>query len=201
MKNEPTWGPGAFLTKEDLAMQMTDEKRPIVGGSRLYGSEYDGFFADRRVPTSGGAAAEPTINGAGGAFFEMKDLQIGQVGQCRYRQEAASTGECPNAAVCRARCPATQAARVAGLGRLLGRLRGMRGMRGLGATTPAEAPFDIIAATKDMYGTVNSIKPFLEFVGNNPILTVSIFMLAIGIGSALGGYIGAGGADILKKKL
>jgi len=70
-------------------------------------------------------------------------------------------------------------------------------LSGLGATEPSL--LDQFKATSD---TIASVKPFLEFVGNYPMVAFSLLMMAIVGGGALGGYIGAGmrnQADAKKK--
>lgn len=62
----------------------------------------------------------------------------------------------------------------------------------VGSLGQAEEDVDLVTAVKSIYGTVTDVKPLLEFIGNNPILTVSMLMTVILVGSAVGGYIGAG---------
>lgn len=50
----------------------------------------------------------------------------------------------------------------------------------------------LLEQVKETAETVKSIKPILEFVGNYPMLTLSLLMAAIVAGGAAGGYIGAG---------
>ncbi len=76
-------------------------------------------------------------------------------------------------------------------------LAGLGKIGGLGAAEPTL--LDQFKATSD---TIASVKPFLEFVGNYPMVAFSLVMMAIIGGGALGGYIGAGmrnQADAKKK--
>lgn len=51
---------------------------------------------------------------------------------------------------------------------------------------------DLMTMLRDTYGTVKSVQPLLEFLGNNPILATTLLLVAIGAGAAVGGYVGAG---------
>jgi hypothetical protein len=64
------------------------------------------------------------------------------------------------------------------------------GAPGVGALGASET--DLIGMMKETYATVKSASPFLEFIGNHPMLTFTIIILAIVLGGAAGGYIGAG---------
>lgn len=52
--------PGTFIDNDTLEQLMIEEGRPMIGGARVYGSEYDGYYQDRRwdVPSH---APEPTF--------------------------------------------------------------------------------------------------------------------------------------------
>lgn len=70
-----------------------------------------------------------------------------------------------------------------------------RGIRlGLGQApvrTPAES-VDILTAVRTLYGAYVNVEPLVSFLGNHPMMTLSMLMLAILAGGAVGGYIGAG---------
>lgn len=73
----------------------------------------------------------------------------------------------------------------------------LAGLGNLGTTEPS-----FMDQIKDTADTIASVKPFLEFVGNYPMVAFSLVMMAIIGGGALGGYIGAGlrnQADAKKK--
>ena len=42
------YGPGAYITNDDMKQMMLEQGRPMIGGSRDYGREYDDYYQDRR---------------------------------------------------------------------------------------------------------------------------------------------------------
>jgi hypothetical protein len=62
--------------------------------------------------------------------------------------------------------------------------------RSLGLSGSDEA--NLLDMVKESYNTLKSVKPLVSFLGEHPIVTLSILMLAILGGAALGAYIGAG---------
>ena len=64
-------------------------------------------------------------------------------------------------------------------------------MQGLGQAEP----FDPMAW---MRGTVKAVKPFADCLGAHPTLSLSLFMLAVIVGGAVGGYIGASAQEVKK---
>lgn len=57
-----------------------------------------------------------------------------------------------------------------------------------------QAPEDVnlMDAVRTIYGGYKNVEPIVEFVGNYPMLSISMAMLAVGIGAAVGAYLGAG---------
>lgn len=64
---------------------------------------------------------------------------------------------------------------------------GLGGPGGLGAEEAG-----LLEMVKETYGSIKSAKPFLDLIGEHPMLALTLLMVAIGIGAGVGGYIGAG---------
>ena len=75
------------------------------------------------------------------------------------------------------------------------------GTSGFGAEPEPAESVDMLTAVRSIYGSVMPAKPILDFVGTHPFATIATFMLSVGVGAYLGGFIGARGIDVLKKKL
>lgn len=65
----------------------------------------------------------------------------------------------------------------------------------LGQVRPVRPPaetVDILTAVRTLYGAYVGVEPLVTFLGSHPVVTLSMLMLAILAGGAVGGYIGAG---------
>lgn len=181
-------GPGSFLTAGDLAAAMQDQGRPMIGVRRRWGDEYDGFYVDR--------AWTPADKGLQPPSLDLRPSTRRAVKHAAVQRAAKSVAK---KIVARARRNAVrrqQSVGASGIHDIGGSYLGA-----IGQPPAVQKPPDLIGMVNDIYDTTMSVKPFAEFVGNHPVLSLSFFMLAVGIGAALGGYIGAGGADVIKKKL
>jgi hypothetical protein len=75
--------------------------------------------------------------------------------------------------------------------RLPGRMRARPGAQwGLAQDLPPAESVDLLTAVRAIYKDIVAIEPILQVVGRNPVLTLTLGMLAILGGSALGAYIG-----------
>ena len=54
---------------------------------------------------------------------------------------------------------------------------------------------------RTIYDGVVTLDPVIGFAGNHPYLAITLALAAIGVSGAVGGYIGAGGADLLREYL
>ncbi len=50
----------------------------------------------------------------------------------------------------------------------------------------------LLDMVKETYGSIKAAKPFIDLIGEHPMLALTLLMVAIGIGAGVGGYIGAG---------
>lgn len=186
------YGPGAFITQGTLEDMMLEQKRAMIGGTRTYGREYDNYYQDRRwtprsklptfTPTSSPKAAKATVKQAATGVAKVI---IGRAKK-RIKDQAAAAGLGASQQTMFLTPNDLQAAHFGGMG-------------GFGAA--AEAPFDLVAAVKDIYATTTSVKPLLGFLGEHPVGSIALLMLVIGAGAAIGGFIGSGGADALKQSM
>lgn len=191
-KVKEDYAPGAFMTADVLKNAMLEQKRAMIGGHRIYGSEYDGYYQNRRWDLPGGAKP-PSL------------------GQTEVVSQYLTPEDLINAGVIVPGC-ATPGLKIrsrgAGRGLARGRGRGPMGVpagtiSGLGAEEKKELPepedVDLMTAIREIYGTTVSIKPLAEFVGAHPVGTVAFLMMAIGIWAGIASFIGAGGADALRQ--
>ena len=171
-------GPGTFITTQTLRDTMLEQGRPIIGGARAYGSEYDGYYQNRRwanrsktptfSPTSPEVVAEIVTGNA------VKKVAKKIVANAKDRLEAQAAGLGYNRQFL---TPADIQAAPLG---------------GLGAEVQDPATVDVVTAVREIYGITTSLKPVLGIVGDHPVGFIALLLLAIGGGAALGGYIGSG---------
>ena len=55
-----------------------------------------------------------------------------------------------------------------------------------------ETPVGIVAQIQALFEGYKSLKPFVDFLGDHPVLAFSLLMVSVIAGGAIGGYIGAG---------
>jgi hypothetical protein len=182
-------GPGSFLTAADLKAAMDDQGRPMIGTRRTWGDEYDNFYVDR--------AWTPVRKGYPEPNLDLRSSTRARVANAAVQRAARSVAKKIVQRARRQPLRSTQRVGAAGFHDIGGSYLGAVGQDLPGVQKPP----DLIGMVNEIYDTTVSVKPFAEFVGNHPVLALSFFMLAVGIGAALGGYIGAGGADVIKKKL
>jgi hypothetical protein len=159
---------------------MLEQGRPIIGGARAYGSEYDGYYKNRRwaiksstptfSPTSPVAVAKAVTAKA------VKKVAKKIVSNAKARLEAQAAGLGYNHQFL---TPSDlQAAPLGGLGAV--------------EPSPDPATVDVVTAVREIYGVTVTLKPLLGVVGDHPVGFIAMLLLAIGGGAALGGYIGSG---------
>jgi hypothetical protein len=182
-------GPGSFLTADDLKAAMTDQGRPMIGVRRRYGDEYDNFYVDR--------AWLPLKRGMPVPSLDYRQSTERKVRNAAVQRAAKSVARKVVQRAKRNMLRQRKSVGTSGFHDIGGSYLGAIGQ----GVPGVQKPPDLIGMVNDIYDTTVSVKPFAEFVGNHPVLALSFFMLAVGIGAALGGYIGAGGADVIKQKL
>lgn len=173
-----TKGPGEFFTAETLREVMDEQRRPRIGGDRTYGDEWDDYFIPR-----GWKATQPMLNAdvREKAANILRNLKAGVPIEDQIAKRPSPD---------RPRNITNLAQGTHGTKTLLS----MSDLNGLGEV-------DLVTAVRDIHAAVTPVAPLLETVGSRPYATIITFMLAVGVGAYLGGFIGARGLEVLKKKL
>lgn len=199
-------GPGVFITADTVRDTMLEQGRPIIGGARAYGSEYDGYYKNRRwagssntltfsptspVPVAKAVTAKAVKKVAKKIVSNAKARLEAQAAGLGYNHQFLTPSDLQAAPLGQVCTTPGMKIRSGGAGRGLA-----RGLRGLGAATAAPAPdpatVDVVTAVREIYGVTVTLKPLLGVVGDHPVGFIAMLLLAIGGGAALGGYIGSG---------
>lgn len=217
--------PGAFIDNDTLRQLMMEEGRPRIGGPRIYGSEYDNYWQNRRwqfpsrapdptfTPTPTPEQARRLVKKAA----QNVAKRIVARAKTRVKAEARAEGKPPSeigAAPFETYltaedigCP-TPGAKIRSRGRRRGMAVGrgaMRQMSGFGHLGEDELPepddVDLLTAVREIYGTTKDLKPLTSFIADHPIGTIAILMMVVGIWAGIASFVGAGGVDVLKQLL
>lgn len=187
-------GPGAYITDNALKQMMLDQGRPIIGGFRDYGREYDDYFVDRRW----GKSTPGLTLGAMRAFAKKKRKAprsrartaraMKNLAQKRFSKKGKGRGVIKR-----------RRRTVSGLGGNTGFLIPEDlTIGGLGSDLPPPESVDLLTAVREIYGIAIDVKPLAEFVGAHPIMSVAAFMMVVGAWAGVAAYVGAGGVEITK---
>lgn len=190
-----TKGPGEFFSVDTLRSVMTEQKRPRIGGARLYGDEWDDYFIPR-----GWKARQPMLNA------DVKEAARNVV--MRALKRGIPIEDQKNVLRAKER-PRVRTHPRMKMWPKLKRRKKSRGVKttlemsdlgSLGADYKPSDEVDLITAVREIYDSVVPLKGFLATVGENPYGTIALFMLSVGVGAYLGGFVGSRGIDVLKKK-
>jgi len=195
-----TKGPGEFISTETMREIMLEQKRPRIGGMRLYGDEWDDYYIPR-----GWKASQPMLNSdvkEQARNIILKSLEKGTPIEDQLRGKAKA--ERPHIALSPRYDNISRARRVAGRFAAMKAKKQKKAMSGfvtMGDLADLGQDVDIITAVRDIHGAVMPATPILSAIGNYPYATIAGLMLVIGIGAYLGGFVGSRGVEVLMKKL